>query len=559
MAKTESVLFKLGADVSGLTRGLSQGRKGLDEVGQAADGLASKLLGLAGVLGVGLRFASAAKDALVFADSVVRVTDATDLSLTAVQRLAFFASQTGNTLEQVTTAIGKMQDNLVKAADGSDKQAEAFANLKINTEDFFRLDPEAQFQQVAEAIAGIQNPADRTAAAISVFGKSGKDVIPIMEAMAKQGDAINAQFDAMGGAMSDDTIKALDGIGDSASRTGQSIRNFVGELLAIGGPAIIAAMDGITMFFAGLRVLAGAGSNEMVNLDDKIKALTGTIAQLESKKGFGFSLRNAGQLPELKAELIELKAKYQELADAPMKMAEAQIAARKAAALAGPQELDDIIVHEKAKTVAILDAETERHLLLLELREKNNAAIQLQTEGNENAITQLIQKGLSDREQFQNMGLAQQADTVFGRLEQMTAGVAQHNKELFKINKAAALANALVHGYESVVSSFKFGSNIGGPYVGAAFAAVAAAACFAQISAISKTQYQGGGAGQAPSNATQQPTPTVPAGGGGGAGVERVMKVEGLDPSSLFTGKSVAAIASGLLEFQRDGGKVLLS
>lgn len=555
MAKTESVLFKLGADVSGLTRGLAQGRAGLADVGKAADGLTSKLLGLAGVLGVGLGFASAARDALVFADSVVKVSDQTGLSIAAVQRLAFFASQTGNTLEDVTGAIGKMQENLVKAADGSDKQAEAFANLKINTEDFFRLDPEAQFQQVATAISGIQNPADKAAAAVSVFGKSGKEVIPLMEAMAKQGTTINAQFDAMGGGMTTGAIKALDDIGDGASRTGQAVRNFVGELLAMGGPSIVSAMDSTTQFFAGLRVLMGAGSDETVNLDDQITELTATIAKLE---GAGGGLFAAPRLPGLRKELEELNAKYQELSDAPMKLAAAQIAARKAAAASGPEELDDIIVHEKKKTTAILDAETERHLLLLQLREENNSAIQLQMQGNEDAITALTVKGLNEREQFQNMGLAAQADTVFGRLEQMTAGVSQHSKTMFKINKAAALANATVHGYESIVSSFKFGSNIGGPYVGAAFAAVAAAATFAQISAIAKTQYQGGGAGVAPSNATQAPTPTTPAGGGGGGG-DRVMKVEGLDAGSLFTGKSVAAIAGALLEFQRDGGKVLLA
>lgn len=558
MAKTESVLFKLGADVSGLTRGLSQGRRGLEDVGKAADGLTSKLVGLAGVLGVGLGFASAARDALVFADSVVKVSDQTGLSIAAVQRLAFFASQTGNTLEDVTGAIGKMQENLVKAADGSDKQAEAFANLKINTEDFFRLDPEAQFQQVAAAISGIQNPADRAAAAVSVFGKSGKEVIPLMEAMAKQGNAINAQFDAMGGGMSSSAIKALDDIGDGAARTGQAVRNFVGELLAMGGPAIVAAMDGMTQFFGGLRVLMGAGSNEMVNLDDKITALTESITKLENAGGMFADMQKEARLPQMRAELEMLKAQYTELAEAPTKLAAAQIAARKAAAAAGPEELEDLIVHEKKKTVAILDAETERHLLLLQLREENNSAIQLQMQGNEDAITGLTVKGLNEREQFQNMGLAAQADTVFGRLEQMTAGVSQHSKTMFKINKAAALANATVHGYESIVSSFKFGSNIGGPYVGAAFAAVAAAATFAQISAIAKTQYQGGGGGVAPSNATQAPTPTTPAGGGGGGG-DRVLKVEGLNPGALFTTDSVRALAGQLLEFQRDGGKVLLS
>ena len=69
------------------------------------------------------------------------------------------------------------------------------------------------------------------------------------------------------------------------------------------------------------------------------------------------------------------------------------------------------------------------------------------------------------------------------------------SKELFAINKAASLANAIVNGYASVVSSFKFGSEIGGPIVGGIFAALAAAATFAQVSAIRGQSFGGRAAG----------------------------------------------------------------
>jgi hypothetical protein len=37
------------------------------------------------------------------------------------------------------------------------------------------------------------------------------------------------------------------------------------------------------------------------------------------------------------------------------------------------------------------------------------------------------------------------------------------------------------------------------------------------------------------------------------------MRVEGMDPSSLFSGKTVRLVAAELLEYQKDGGTVVLS
>jgi hypothetical protein len=130
---------------------------------------------------------------------------------------------------------------------------------------------------------------------------------------------------------------------------------------------------------------------------------------------------------------------------------------------------------------------------------------------------------------------------------------------MFAINKAASLAKATVDGYEAVMASYKFGAGIGGPYVGAAFAAVAAAAAASNIAAIAKTQFNGGGAGLAPSQATQPNVPVTQQGGGqggGGANAGGVLNVTGVNPASMFDGKTVRGLAERISEYVKDGGTV---
>ncbi len=61
----------------------------------------------------------------------------------------------------------------------------------------------------------------------------------------------------------------------------------------------------------------------------------------------------------------------------------------------------------------------------------------------------------------------------------------------FEIAKAASMANAIVAAIEGGIQSYKAGERIGGPTVGAAFAAVSAAAHGAQLNRLASTKYAG--------------------------------------------------------------------
>src|SRR5690625_1747751 len=67
------------------------------------------------------------------------------------------------------------------------------------------------------------------------------------------------------------------------------------------------------------------------------------------------------------------------------------------------------------------------------------------------------------------------------------------SKQMFAIGKVAVVANALLKGREAVVSAYAAGSKIGGPPLGAAYAATPAAATAAQVASVINTSFGGGG------------------------------------------------------------------
>jgi TP901 family phage tail tape measure protein len=138
-----------------------------------------------------------------------------------------------------------------------------------------------------------------------------------------------------------------------------------------------------------------------------------------------------------------------------------------------------------------LPNEAERRDRLFKLQQQKEAE-----------ITQLFRRGAFIREQFETASAKNRTVGVLGELERMTAGIAQHNKTAFNINKAAAIASALValpaHVSETM-SKFPF------PY-SVAMGALAAAASLAQINAIRSASFEGGGGGTTPSAAGSTPT-----------------------------------------------------
>lgn len=125
------------------------------------------------------------------------------------------------------------------------------------------------------------------------------------------------------------------------------------------------------------------------------------------------------------------------------------------------------------------------------------------------------------------------------------------NRKLFKIGKAAALAQAVVDGWSAATSAWDKGMKVGGPPVAGAFAAMSVARTGAMIASIKSTQFDGGGA----------------SGGGGGAASAAVpaavaapleVRLSGISADTLLTGADLGSLLSNLSKEAGDRGYRLM-
>jgi hypothetical protein len=171
-------------------------------------------------------------------------------------------------------------------------------------------------------------------------------------------------------------------------------------------------------------------------------------------------------------------------------------------------------------------------------------------------LTEIENKGLTDREKFTRASMYNQAKTIAGELVSITSGVAQHNKKLFELNKMAGIATAVMKAYEGIsrtLGAYPFPINV-------AMAAAHGLAAFAQVQAIRNTSFAGAGAGVAPSVAgTTAATPVSPVGGGAGGaggGQTTVLNVQG---GEYISRGQMREIVDHLNEGSRDGSRIIFS
>jgi hypothetical protein len=130
-------------------------------------------------------------------------------------------------------------------------------------------------------------------------------------------------------------------------------------------------------------------------------------------------------------------------------------------------------------------------------------------EDGQDRLTEITAEGLTQREKFEAASAKEKTAFILDSLTSATAGVAQNDRRLFEINKAAAIGTAIVNTAQGITEALALG-----PIIGIPLAAVMAAAGYAQIQAIRNTQFGGGttpsAAGTTPVINETPVAPTVP-------------------------------------------------
>ena len=250
-----STIDKLKKELGATEKAAQNSSKGFD-MSFGKIGLAAGVAGAAVKAGMmAVEAATAAASAVVagFGQAIDLGGELTDLSsrtgetagnLLVLQR-AFENSGVG--AEKVGQSLNKLQKFMADAAAGGADQTATLNALGISMSDLAGKTPSEQMQVLAQKIAGISDPAQRARASMEIFGKSGGELLPLLNNFGGELDAARGQLGSMPDVM-DRSARAMDDLGDSLDAIGKKTTEFAAGFLEDALPALntfTAALSGV--------------------------------------------------------------------------------------------------------------------------------------------------------------------------------------------------------------------------------------------------------------------------------------------------------------------------
>jgi hypothetical protein len=150
---------------------------------------ATSVSGSLAALGIGLSagaFVAFTKNIINGIDALNDLKDATGASIENLSALEDIARRTGTGFDTVGTSLVKLNQALSNAKPGSDTER-ALTAIGLSVKDLKALDPAEAFRQIAVGLSGFADDANKARLTQELFGKSLREVAPLLKDVAEQG------------------------------------------------------------------------------------------------------------------------------------------------------------------------------------------------------------------------------------------------------------------------------------------------------------------------------------------------------------------------------------
>ena len=235
----ENNIRRLGNSLQGLQGQAKNAAMGFNSLKGAVAGFGAAIAGSAIVAGLG----AVVKRSIDAGDELFNLQAKTGIAANALIAIGNAAKLADVDMATLGKGITKLNVNLVKAAEGNEDLARKFQALGIdikNTEGQI-IPADQALKKIADRFADMPDGAQKTAAAVALFGKAGADLIPLLNEGA-------ASMDKFSFKIGEDFAARSDLFNDTITEFGIKTQGFALELT----DALLPALQSILEVFGDL-------------------------------------------------------------------------------------------------------------------------------------------------------------------------------------------------------------------------------------------------------------------------------------------------------------------
>lgn len=501
---------------------------------------------------------SAFDKATEHADMLGKVSQKIGMSVEQLSKLEYAAKLADVDIQTLSTGLKILSKNLSDVAGGDQKSdaARTLAALGVSVRDARgQIRPTMDvLAQLADKFESLNDSAAKTTLAMNLFGRrSGPDMIPLLNSGASELRKYGDEAERVGAVVTGEAAKNAEHFRDNLTRLEAAGGGLAMKLSNVLLPSLVGITEEMNRQVQSSKTLLQRYNEWGDSLrKDGVESSTRHVAQINDiLKKIGvdgtknpFDVFGQRSNVEAKADsLIELyKRKGEELAKWKAELENA-----------GPEKKKDAPILDDNEALAEREAELNEMLdrgkqLMTEQLQPMDELIKRRRD-----LAELLHEGVINENEYANAS-TRAAWTMRSAYASAASAVAGALANVFNENKAVAIASALVSTYEAAAKALAAPP---GPPISYAYVAAALANGFAQVRAIQNTNKgSAGGASTASASATpavstaSETTATQPS---------NTLFVQGFSAGQFFSGDSVRELADKLVQYQRDGGKVVIA
>lgn len=205
--------------------------------------VAGAAIGAAFVAGVGAA-SVLVKQAIDSADAMAKMAQKAGVSVESLSTLAFAAELSGVEVGSLQSAMVKLAKGMSDASMGTGEAMKGFDALGISVKDSEGnlKSSDAIMAEVAGKFAGMEDGANKTALAVAIFGKSGADLIPMLNSGSDGLKAMQDEARALGLELDGGSGQAAERFNDNLTRLNSVKKGFANQIMK----AVLPALEGLT-------------------------------------------------------------------------------------------------------------------------------------------------------------------------------------------------------------------------------------------------------------------------------------------------------------------------
>jgi hypothetical protein len=228
--KANESISETDSRASKLVHGFKKGIKTAAVMGTALTGMA-----VAG----GTALFGMANKAAASGDRVDKLSQKIGMSRKGFQEWDYILSQNGMSIESLQGGMKKLNNTIDDAIGGSKTAANAFGRIGISVDDLKGKSPEQVFEMTVKALQGMPDGAEKAALANELLGRSGSELMPLLNGSSKSVDELKAKAKELGIVLSDDSIDASVKFTDTLD----SLKRSLGAVVTKVGVAVMPIMQ----------------------------------------------------------------------------------------------------------------------------------------------------------------------------------------------------------------------------------------------------------------------------------------------------------------------------